>query len=168
MAYKNRRGILICVAVMALRGLLFSVRLVVMIGGFIINGVRGYPPYYWEDAPSLLQLVFCVLVLIRMKKPIKEWALYVCPALQLIPEVVRLFELVLSTRFGDLPIVMSIWWRNYLQYFLPPIVLMISAYLLVSEKPERIDVKEVVQSVSIKGDETGYTYLDEYKKNMRK
>ena len=175
-AYKNRRGILICVAVIALCSLLPPSHVVYEIWDiayWLKNGSSSYTynNYLYELADllsRLLQIVFCVLIVIRMKKPIGEWTLYVCPVLQIFLPMVLLFMFVLQIEFRDLPYAMAIIWWKDLPFLLPPIVLMISAYLLVSEKLERIDVKEVMQSVSIQGDETGYTYLDVYKKNMRK
>lgn len=132
-------------------------------------GTSAAAVWFYSYSPKVLMIIevlFCILIVIRLNKPISEWALYIFPIVSLLYDIVGI-----SGAFAKNGTAVFFWLLWYIVYdglFLKSFVFFMATYLLINEAPERIKLKETAQGILSNGDETGYSYLDEYKKNMKK
>ena len=127
--------------------------------GDILYGYS-WSKYIFLEVCSLLAsacfLCFGVMSMIWLFKNYKSWPIYI-PALIFFASVI-----IVMVSGGS-----SISFISIIYNCFEPMILAISAYFLIHGKPEKIQVKEAMDEFSIK-EKTGYSYLDEYKQNMKK
>lgn len=105
-----------------------------------------------ETIYQLCWLILGALIVIWTFKPFSAWILYVPPTIMLGIRVVDIIDSVIR----GYPL--SFTGTSGLFYVAVYIVLLASVYLLTGKKLDTFSIE----------DSTGYTYLDEYKKNMKK
>lgn len=172
MTYKQKKWGIICAGSLAL-GKLSERLLFSSFSSYGIaeraSGTSAASVWFYSYSPKVLaifEVLFCILIVISLYKPIKEWLLYIYPIVSFLYDIVGVSGTIAN--YGTRALSWLWWYIVYDGLFLQSLMLFMAVYLLVNEAPERIELKAKAQVILSNSDETGYTYLDEYKKNMKK
>ena len=126
--------------------------------GDVLYGYSTFDDCIFHDVclslESVCFLVFGLMIIIWLFKNMKSWTIYI-PAVILL--VIRFFTGMWM--YVGLFSIMYNWFE--------PLIFAISAYILIHEKPGKVEAKEITANIS-SSDKTGFSYLDEYKRNMKK
>lgn len=125
------------------------------------NSFITFEDYAFQEARLSLESVcfvaFGLMIIFWLIKNIKSWILYI-PATIL---------LVLSFFTNWMEFCMEFGWSIIMSAWYEPLIFAISAYLLVHERPRKVAVNNIAASISSSA-KTDFSYLDEYKRNMKK
>lgn len=126
--------------------------------GDVLYGYSTFEDYIFHEVclslESVCFLAFGLMIIIWLFKKLKSRAIY-------IPGII-----LLITSFFT-----GMWWNislfSIVYNWFEPMIFAFSAYMLIHEKPEKVQAREITANIS-NSDKTGFSYLDEYKRNMKK
>ena len=115
---------------------------------------------------NLAIIAFVVVTIVALNRTLKKWVLYLPPACCLALNVVSFLQTVQWWGFVSPMMVVC----NVVSAFAFPATLFLVAYVISLHGPiETQDAQGTRRfGFSLGADKTGFSYLDEYKKNMRK
>lgn len=126
--------------------------------GEIMDSSLTFEEFVFQEVCYTLEaacfVAFGLMIIIWLFKKLKSKAIY-------IPGIILLITGFFTGR----------WWNISLfsiaYNWFEPMIFAVSVYMLIHKKPEKVQVTEITAKIS-DSDKTGFSYLDEYKRNMKK